>query len=339
MQLRLLWLVLAGFLLGFAVSTLWEWFYFRRARMTLRDRRIRELEAMLHERARSAKEGSDLGVDEAPWVTPEYRSPGVFLETEEIREDSPDLVQDTETEDRPAGVEELADPETKLAGAKPAVQEVQFRSQTASPAFVSPKSASTERVISTSSRPKAQQPAPVQAVPVQPQTGNLSPTSPRARSADAPGRARRPDDYPDDLSKVKGIGDVYKRRLYAAGIYTWRQIAEGDQDTLRAATNAYPSSNVDEWPEQARRLAEKRGRLNAVYTGPPPDDLSQVNGIGPVSAQTLYKEGICTYEQLAATAPEQLAAIFPIAVAGDRPDFNSWIEQAVQLTNRQNTNR
>lgn len=39
------WYVLAGFLLGFCVSTLWEWLYFRRRRMTIRNQRIAELEA------------------------------------------------------------------------------------------------------------------------------------------------------------------------------------------------------------------------------------------------------------------------------------------------------
>ncbi|MEX1019811.1 MAG: hypothetical protein WDZ49_09140, partial [Litorilinea sp.] len=32
--MRLLWFVFAGFLLGFSVSTLWEWLYFRRRRIT-----------------------------------------------------------------------------------------------------------------------------------------------------------------------------------------------------------------------------------------------------------------------------------------------------------------
>jgi len=34
MELELLWYVLAGFILGFIVSTLWEWLHFRRERQT-----------------------------------------------------------------------------------------------------------------------------------------------------------------------------------------------------------------------------------------------------------------------------------------------------------------
>jgi hypothetical protein len=56
------WYVLAGFLLGFGVSTLWEWVYFRRRRMTIRDRRIAELEATV--RAYSAANAPG---DDPPW--------------------------------------------------------------------------------------------------------------------------------------------------------------------------------------------------------------------------------------------------------------------------------
>jgi predicted flap endonuclease-1-like 5' DNA nuclease len=144
---------------------------------------------------------------------------------------------------------------------------------------------------------------------------------------------RRSKDFPDDLSKVKGIGDVYKQRLYRAGVFTWHQVATADVDLLRRATSAYPSSNVEEWPEQARKLAERYGRSNAVYSGPRPDDLTKIIGIGPVGAQTLYRAGVCTYEQLASALVDELAALFPIAVAGDQPDFGRWVKQAIQLAN------
>ncbi len=41
------WHLLAGFTIGFILSTLWEWLYFRRRRMVLRNQRIAELEAQL----------------------------------------------------------------------------------------------------------------------------------------------------------------------------------------------------------------------------------------------------------------------------------------------------
>jgi predicted flap endonuclease-1-like 5' DNA nuclease len=153
----------------------------------------------------------------------------------------------------------------------------------------------------------------------------------RQRWANNPALTRRSQEYPDDLSKIKGIGDVYKQRLYRAGIYTWKQIAEGDVETLRRATSAYPSSNVDEWLVQAQKLIEKHGRADAVYSGPQPDDMTKILGIGPVSAAALYRAGICTYEQLASTPIADLEALFPIAVAGDQPDFAQWVTRAANL--------
>ena len=47
--------------------------------------------------------------------------------------------------------------------------------------------------------------------------------------------------------------------------------------------------------------------------------------------QSLYRAGICTFEQLAVTPVEELAALFPIAVAGDQPDFAQWVAQATRL--------
>jgi len=77
------WYVLAGFLLGFSVSTLWEWLYFRRRRMAIRDRRIAELEATVRTYAAAATStpvDSTIGND---WAEPTLQSSGVYLETEE----------------------------------------------------------------------------------------------------------------------------------------------------------------------------------------------------------------------------------------------------------------
>lgn len=75
------WYVLAGFLLGFGVSTLWEWVYFRRRRMTIRDRRIVELEAAVRAYAAASAPGDDPTVED--WAEPAFQNPGVYLETEE----------------------------------------------------------------------------------------------------------------------------------------------------------------------------------------------------------------------------------------------------------------
>ena len=47
MNWYMLWFVLAGAILGFALSTVWEWLYYRSKRAVVRDARINELEAAL----------------------------------------------------------------------------------------------------------------------------------------------------------------------------------------------------------------------------------------------------------------------------------------------------
>lgn len=430
MTTKLLWFVLAGFLLGFVTSTLWEWFYFRKERLKLNDRRIRELEAKLRdlETTPTGPVPSNSGPTSA-WGNQDYRSPGVFLETEEFEKEDdptsepeqdrarapspdsssaasvmafsalpsasvpmksddrsivprPELRPEGHVEQSPADSlrarrgenarsrQELlatlrrnseppqrgqvslrtegqadsqnesakAEPEVRLptksastliSPTPPASQESQARQISSDNAFstvrgVTPAAA---QFVNDSSTSQAEPPAALVVKPArQKWAGNADLT-------------RRTQEYPDDLSKIKGIGDVYKQRLYRAGIYTWKQIAENDLETLRRATSAYPSSNVDEWLIQARQLMEKQGRANAVYSGPPPDDFTKILGIGPVSAAALYRAGICTYEQLASTSITDLAALFPIAVAGDQPDFAQWLTRSAELADEKHSEK
>lgn len=77
------WHLLAGFLIGFAVSTLWEWLYFRRRRMTIHNRRIDELEATLrtYAAANGGTRADAVAADD--WGEPPFDNPHVYLETEE----------------------------------------------------------------------------------------------------------------------------------------------------------------------------------------------------------------------------------------------------------------
>ena len=80
MEQSLWWYLLAGVSIGFSISWLWEWLYFRRKRLVLTDRRIAELEAALRSASRAQQ---DLFLEEAEaWPAASYRSPDVFLETE-----------------------------------------------------------------------------------------------------------------------------------------------------------------------------------------------------------------------------------------------------------------
>ena len=74
------WYVLAGFLLGFILSTLWEWLYFRSRRLRIENRRIAELEARVRSLTPPAG-AADSAI--APGAPPPYQGPGVFLESEQ----------------------------------------------------------------------------------------------------------------------------------------------------------------------------------------------------------------------------------------------------------------
>ncbi len=148
---------------------------------------------------------------------------------------------------------------------------------------------------------------------------------------------RRPTDYPDDLAMIKGIGEAYKRRLYASGIYTWMQLAESDTDSLRRITRAKPNADIESWQTQARTLAEKYQRTEANFAGPL-DDFTRIEGIGAITADMLYKAGICVYEQLAALLPDELARIVPAPTVGNENDFDGWVNDATRLATAKRRN-
>ena len=428
---EVLWYVVAGFLLGFAASTLWEWFYFRKERLKLTDRRIRELEAKVRDLEVAA---ADEGAPGADWPDAVYRSPGVFLETEAAatrrpaRVDVPPPVaaplsrgqglavpssapqapavaaslrtsveppradgaradgprtdtsrMDTSRMDAPRPDLTPADAlrarrqealaalrrNSELGGRGPtplrAESSPTHSGERAMPlgdeettpfvggeaALVPPPAGAPPRSPVISSAPVVgAAPAPVTPAPVTPTLA--VPTTPSVSALMAPVQApvqapvrarwatraeltRRGAEYPDDLSKIKGIGDSYKHKLYRAGIYTWRQIVEADHAALRRATGANSSTDVEAWVTQARALIEKHGRGEATYGGPLPDDLMKILGIGPVNSATLYRAGVCTYEQLAMMPIADLSALFPVAVAGDQPDFALWVARAAEL--------
>lgn len=443
MATNLLWFVMAGFLLGFATSTLWEWFYFRKERLKVTDRRIRELEAKIRDAEVDADSISPTtpiptvasvtgsSTRTSAWGDASYRSPGVFLETEEAGADSGDSAMSGRDRARTPianaspsampsptvptvnSVSSAVTPPTNTASAPPPlassamvssslvsppnsapmpnvaptplVPDTLSRSETPSPADAlrakrTAPARSRQEVLATLRRnseavqrgqmPRTESETPLTEMPpfVQRRDTLVTPIAPvdqepppaaqeippapegakapeptispaRQRWANNPQLTQRTQEYPDDLSRIKGIGDVYKQRLYRAGVYTWKQIAEGDTEMLRRATSAYPSSNVDEWLVQAQKLMEKHGRANAVYSGPQPDDMTKILGIGPVGASTLYRAGICTYEQLASTSIGDLEALFPVAVAGDQPDFEAWVARAATLADEKHADK
>jgi predicted flap endonuclease-1-like 5' DNA nuclease len=57
----------------------------------------------------------------------------------------------------------------------------------------------------------------------------------------------------DDLTKIKGVGDVFASRLKEMGIATFKDLAEADPGTVAAYVDTQ-SARVENWIAQARLL-------------------------------------------------------------------------------------
>ncbi len=458
MSFRVLWFVVAGFVIGFTTSTLWEWLYYRRKRLAMLEEHsefVRDAQRHHHAPAQTTESTASAATE---WRPPIYRSPGVFLESEQPAVDStftgtafiPAAAPTTAAADaasstprattgergtgateRTKGVAEAGSftpqrrvlfpaaaaafvndemaaadqgdtdettttegttTEPNAATAVPYAPRMAYRTvtivdtpvadttldddettddtvsdETDADETVPDAAASTALVTDEIGDPvddEAQEHADqaagdadfnvVDLTPmgltaavlpsvVEPPLAHAPPPTPRVQAAvadlsastimgeTAERRPRtRPDDYPDDLAMIKGIGEAYKRRLYATGIYTWRQVAESDLDSLRRITRAKPNADIQSWQTQARELAEKYHRWEANFAGPL-DDLTQIDGIGAITADMLYKAGICTYGALGQASPDELARIVPAPTVGNENDFEGWIREAARL--------
>ncbi|HMN28917.1 MAG TPA: hypothetical protein PKE45_12270 [Caldilineaceae bacterium] len=89
MEGQLVWFLLAGFLLGFACSTLWEWFYYRGVRRRNLAAQAPPANGYTAEPITTAV----MAANEQPATESGYRSPAVFIEGEEQTVEHPSVVQ------------------------------------------------------------------------------------------------------------------------------------------------------------------------------------------------------------------------------------------------------
>lgn len=386
LSFQALWFVVAGFILGFATSTLWEWLYYRGKRRAPLAPAPSASTALPRSDGLPASPEPVLEEQQAtPWQVP-YRSPRVYLESEQSlpvalatvpAQSARGPATTAPSAEQPLPSTALPDPKaprlnpTTLAALQsavadtpiaqtptsPAVGVQPFTGQggahtmvyttpaLASPAVADPGPAATTLVApltAGSARERPEPDAPSSAPPTASTTAAAQPVAPPAPAmvtlqSVQPLRSVAVDptdmrDHPDDLALIKGVGEAYKRRLYGAGLYTWRQVAESDTETLRRITRAKPNANIGAWRQQAQELAEKFQRWQTTFHGPL-DDFTRIDGIGAITADILYKAGICTYDQLAGALPDELAKIVPAPTVGDEIDFDGWINTAVRLAN------
>lgn len=369
-----LWLVLAGFILGFAASTLWEWLYYRGKRQAPGGQESVSPVYPTHtDNPRLVHDETVHNESNPAWAF-SYRSPGVYLESEQrsaadsaevddeprakvIVAPPPDPVVTTPAQAdpnlpriNPATLAALQNAVAQTPVAQPAEPRTTLHSARLSEEQNRPNALLVTTTASgAESRNGAEPPTPpLNGVELH-APSTLQVTTPAAAvlmttqpTAVQPAKAmtvtgEETADHPDNLAMIRGVGEAYKRRLYGVGIYTWRQVAESDIETLRRITRAKPNADINAWRTQARELAEKYQRWHTTFRGPL-DDFTRIDGIGAITADLLYKAGLCTYEQLAGALPDELAKIVPAPTVGEENDFAGWIASAGRLANMKRRN-
>ena len=161
--------------------------------------------------------------------------------------------------------------------------------------------------------------------------------------------AAAPVESADDLTQLSGVGPKASAALATAGITTYAALAQANEPQLRHAlheADMVPPANVASWPMQATYAANgdwqglmkynKRSSepSHSGATKPKaakaaaPDDLTQLNGIGPRISTILSDGGVTTYDALEHTDTSELRKI--IAQGGALPpsSLDTWPTQA-----------
>jgi len=160
----------------------------------------------------------------------------------------------------------------------------------------------------------------------------------RMATAPVPAEPEEPVE-PDDLTRIEGIGPKLQSILNDAGITTFESLADTSGvklATIVEATDFKAPYDPSSWPEQAAlaakgdwaALAELQERLIGGRERVEPDDLTRIEGIGPMLRSILNAEGIKTFESLASRSPAQLTRIVEAADFKAPFDPSSWPEQA-----------
>jgi predicted flap endonuclease-1-like 5' DNA nuclease len=335
MTTELVWLVAAGFVLGFAASTLWEWLYFRRKRMTLESRVIAELESALrsHEQQRRPYAGADMAAAPEdvgePWAVQGLRNPGVLLASEASAGRTPATVSPRPVAERPVPPQPerpAASPETDSSTApttlpSPAAQRTAVRSSAATTTIPA--------VVITAADPATYAP------PAGAQTVAATDVS-REQLATLAGAIDRlvsviaGDEKPAAASAVAASGAPVtirpSTRISLADAVNGLKTVPGQPAASRPA--AAPLVAVNRLP------APTNGNGHGSAAGVPADNLTLIPGITPALAERLYELGIRNFRHLVAapaaalsTSLSMVDTVAPAQVAEWQSRAQAWMEQ------------
>lgn len=165
---------------------------------------------------------------------------------------------------------------------------------------------------------------------------------------------------PDPLEQIRGIGPVAAKKLNAAGIYTFADLArQTPEQLLTALGNPRQSARIQPlaWIEQARQLADygsqstplkvrnttrrQRSPLAVEASVAPAaivlERLEVIAGITPEIAARFNRAGILTYADLAAQTPTRLREIVGQAWSGYDQEIATWLTIAQTLATNTHT--
>lgn len=136
---------------------------------------------------------------------------------------------------------------------------------------------------------------------------------------------------PQDLSRVRGIGEEFEHRLYNAGIGTYWDLSQLSDtelaETLRLNETQRAAVNLAAIRGDALQLARETNSQNRTWKGSVPEDLAMLIGVGHTYERRLYEAGICTFEALAHAQVNRVAGACH-APHLHTSDYQSWINQA-----------
>ena len=352
------WYLLAGFFIGFSVSTLWEWLYFRRRRMAIRDRRVAELEATLRTYAAAASAPATSAAATEDWGEPQFESPHVYLETE-----NPTPPPDDQPETPPpSSMQSPRAPVFVVAGA--------------------PMNAAPENQLNTAAEIEQTPPViPFRSVAV---SSSAMAASAHPQPADLPPPSARM--KPVEAAAIIGAtayanGHAGQHRAESSQIAATEHVDQSpitsrDLDVLAASINDLittlnkataetknattaeqpplitPHRQSDATPPMGRiermlvRLVQTMARfvrqVRLIVAGeetPTPgygaprlaaDDLTRIDGLTPEHVTRLRVAGVTTFERLAALSPDELR-LLTLMPGGAAVDVERWRAQAADF--------
>lgn len=160
----------------------------------------------------------------------------------------------------------------------------------------------------------------------------------------------------DNLTIINGIGGWIEEKLNTLGIFTFRQIANFNEEDVEIVTEAiefFPERiERDEWVSQAQELVKAEGKrevildkviekksivsYNSIGIAPKhyANNLTLIKGISPWVEEKLNKLDINTFAQISRLTTEDVKTITEILkLAPKRIERDNWIAQAKELEN------